>query len=260
MRRKIERQPRWAQGKTAEDVHTWVEGELERLVGAVAHKLRTGRSRNDLVATEMRLYLKDATLQLERALVEMLAALIMQAHRNIQLIFPGYTHLQPAQPVLFSHYLLAFFEMFLRDVRRLEECRDHADELPMGAGALAGTTFAVKRERLARALGFARVARNSVDVTCDRDDVAELLFACTLCMVHLSRWAEDRIIFSSPAFGFLELSDTYSTGSSLMPQKKNPDSLELIRGRAGNAARQADRNAGSDEGPATRLQSRPSGG
>jgi argininosuccinate lyase len=233
LRRRIERNPRWAEGQTAEDVHTWVEGELERIVGDVARKLRTGRSRNDLVATEMRLYLKDAALELQRALADMLVALIMQAQRNIQVVLPGYTHLQPAQPILFSHYLLAFFEMFARDVTRLEECRNHADELPMGAGALAGTTFAINRERLARELGFARVARNSVDVTCDRDGVAELLFACTLCMVHLSRWAEDRIIYSSPAFGYLELSDTYSTGSSLMPQKKNPDSLELIRGRAG---------------------------
>jgi argininosuccinate lyase len=181
----------------------------------------------------MRLYVKDATLQLERALAEMLSAVVMQARRNIQLILPGYTHLQPAQPILFSHYLLAYFEMFYRDVIRLRECRAHADELPMGAGALAGTTFAVNRERLAKQLGFARVAQNSVDVTCDRDGVAELLFACSLCMVHLSRWAEDRIVYSSPAFGYVELADAYSTGSSLMPQKKNPDSLELIRGRAG---------------------------
>jgi argininosuccinate lyase len=233
LRRKIHRNPVWARGQAAEDVHTWVEAELERQVGDVARKLRTGRSRNDLVATEMRLYVKDATLQLERALVEMLAALVMQARRNIQLILPGYTHLQPAQPILFSHYLLAYFEMFYRDIIRLRECRLHANELPMGAGALAGTTFAINRERLARELGFARVARNSVDVTCDRDGVAELLFACALCMVHLSRWAEDRIIYSSPGFGYLELADAYSTGSSIMPQKKNPDSLELIRGRAG---------------------------
>ena len=233
LRRKVERNPHWAEGQKAEDVHTWVEAQLERQVGAVAHKLRTGRSRNDLVATEMRLYVKDAARQLARAWAEMLAAVVMQARRNIKLILPGYTHLQPAQPILFSHYLLAYFEMFYRDVIRLEECRAHADELPMGAGALAGTTFAVNRERLARELGFARVARNSVDVTSDRDSVAELLFACALSMVHLSRWAEDRIIYSSPGFGYLELDDTYATGSSIMPQKKNPDSLELIRGRAG---------------------------
>ena len=233
LRRKVEQDASWAQGQAAEDVHTWVEGELERLVGEVARKLRTGRSRNDLVATEMRLYVKDATLHLERALAGLLAALVSQARHHPQVILPGYTHLQPAQPILFAHYLLAYFEMFCRDGSRLRDCRVRADELPMGAGALAGTTFAINRERLAKELGFARVARNSLDVTSDRDPVAELLFACSLCMLHLSRWAEDLIIYSSPGFGYVELADAYSTGSSLMPQKKNPDSLELVRGRAG---------------------------
>jgi argininosuccinate lyase len=233
LRRKVERNPGWARRQKAEDVHTWVEGKLERLAGPVAHKLRTGRSRNDLVATETRLYVKDATWELERALVGLLGALVTQARRHSRVVLPGYTHLQPAQPLLFAHYLLAYFEMFCRDVSRLRDCRVRADELPMGAGALAGTTFAINRERLARALGFAQVARNSVDVTSDRDPVAELLFACALCMVHLSRWAEDLIIYSSPGFGYVELADAHSTGSSLMPQKKNPDSLELIRGRAG---------------------------
>lgn len=233
LRRKVERNASWAQGQTAEDVHTWVEGELERTAGDVARKLRTGRSRNDLVATEMRLYVKDATLQLERALTDLLAALVTQARRHPDVILPGYTHLQPAQPILFAHYQLAYFEMFCRDGSRLRDCRVRADELPMGAGALAGTTFTVNRERLAKELGFARVARNSLDVTSDRDPVAELLFACSLCMIHLSRFAEDLIIYSSPGFGYVELADAYSTGSSLMPQKKNPDSLELIRGRSG---------------------------
>ena len=233
LRRKIQRNASWAQGQAAEDVHTWVEAELERIAGDVARKLRTGRSRNDLVASEMRLYVKDATLQLERALAELLAALVGQARRHAEAVLPGYTHLQPAQPVLFAHYLLAYFEMFCRDGSRLRDCRVRADELPMGAGALAGTTFAINRERLAKELGFARVARNSLDITSDRDPVAELLFACALCMVHLSRWAEDLIIYSSPGFGYVELADAYSTGSSLMPQKKNPDSLEIIRGRSG---------------------------
>jgi len=233
LRRKVERNASWAQGQAAEDVHTWVEGELERLAGEVARKLRTGRSRNDLVATEMRLYVKDSTLQLERALTDLLAALVSQARRHAQVVLPGYTHLQPAQPILFAHYLLAYFEMFCRDGSRLRDCRVRADELPMGAGALAGTTFAINRERLAKQLGFARVARNSIDVTSDRDPVAEMLFACSLCMLHLSRWAEDLIIYSSPGFGYVELADAYSTGSSIMPQKKNPDSLELIRGRSG---------------------------
>ena len=233
LRRRVEQDPDWAQGQSAEDVHTWVEAELERLAGDAARKLRTGRSRNDLVATEMRLYVKDATLRLERSLFELLTALINQARRHQQAVLPGYTHLQPAQPILFAHYLLAYFEMFRRDGSRCRDCRARADELPMGAGALAGTTFAIDREHLAKELGFARVARNSLDVTSDRDPVAELLFACSLCMVHLSRWAEDLIIYSSPGFGYVELADAYSTGSSLMPQKKNPDSLELIRGRTG---------------------------
>ena len=233
LRRRVQQNSSWAQGQSAEDVHTWVEAELERLVGEVARKLRTGRSRNDLVATEMRLYVKDSTLHLERALAALLAALVHQAQRHSQAILPGYTHLQPAQPILFAHYLLAYFEMFCRDGSRMRDCRVRADELPMGSGALAGTTFAVNRERLAKELGFARVARNSLDVTSDRDPVAELLFACALCMIHLSRWAEDLIIYSSPGFGYVELADAYSTGSSIMPQKKNPDSLELIRGRAG---------------------------
>ncbi len=232
LRKKVEGNPRWARGQTSEDVHTWVEEQLEKLAGEVAGKLRTGRSRNDLVATEVRLYVKDAITDLERALAELLKALVGQARRHSEVVLPGYTHLQPAQPILFAHYLLAYFEMFSRDVTRLEDCRKRADELPMGTGALAGTAFPLDRNALARELGFARVARNSLDVTCDRDFVGELLFACALVMMHLSRWAEDLIIYSSPGFGYVELADAYSTGSSLMPQKKNPDSLELIRGRA----------------------------
>jgi len=232
IRHSVERNPNWARGQSSEDVHTWVEAQLERRIGPLAGKLRTGRSRNDLVATETRLYVKDAIGDLEGALAEMLEALLGQARREARVVMPGYTHLQPAQPILFAHYALAYFEMLCRDAGRLEDCRKRADELPMGAGALAGTAYRLDRERLARALGFARAASNSLDVTCDRDFVAELLFACSLIMVHLSRWAEDLIIYSSPGFGFVELADAYSTGSSLMPQKKNPDSLELIRGKA----------------------------
>jgi argininosuccinate lyase len=232
MQRSVERDPNWARGASSEDVHTWVEAELERRIGPLAGKLRTGRSRNDLVATEARLYVKDAIRDLEQALAQMLEALLGQARGNPQVVMPGYTHLQPAQPILFAHYALAYFQMFWRDAGRLEDCRERADELPMGAGALAGTAYRLDRERLAGALGFARAASNSLDVTSDRDFVAELLFACSLMMVHLSRWAEDLIIYSSPGFGFVELADAYATGSSLMPQKKNPDALELIRGKA----------------------------
>ncbi len=230
--RHVEKHADWARGVSSEDVHTWVEARLEREVGRLAQKLRTGRSRNDLVATDMRLFVKDSTRDLQRAALVFLDALLGRARRHLGVVMPGYTHLQPAQPVLFSHYLLAYFEMLLRDFERLEECRKRADELPMGAGALAGTPFPLDRRALARELGFARVARNSLDVTSDRDFVAELVFACSLILAHLSRLAEDLIIFSSPHFGFVELDDAYSTGSSLMPQKKNPDALELIRGKA----------------------------
>jgi argininosuccinate lyase len=232
LRRYVDTHPGWARGQTSEDVHTWVEARLEREVGPVARKLRTGRSRNDLVATETRLFVKSEILNLESALAQLLASLLGQAKRHRLVVLPGYTHLQPAQPILFAHYLLAYFEMFQRDVSRLEDCRARADELPLGAGALAGTAFRLDRPRLARALGFARVARNSLDVTSDRDFVCELLFACALALTHLSRLAEDLVIYSSPGYGFVELADAYSTGSSLMPQKKNPDSLELIRGKA----------------------------
>jgi len=232
LRRSVARDPKWARGQASEDVHTWVEARLEQLVGGVARKLRTGRSRNDLIATETRLFVKDTIRDLQRALVGLLEALLGQARRHARVVMPGYTHLQPAQPILFAHYLLAYFEMLWRDADRLEDCRKRADELPMGAGALAGAAFPLDRRRLARELGFARVARNSLDVTSDRDFVAELLFASVLVMIHLSRWAEDLIIYSSPGFGYVELADAYATGSSLMPQKKNPDSLELIRGKA----------------------------
>jgi len=232
LRHKVDRNPRWHRGHSAEDVHTWVEQRLEDLVGPVARKLRTGRSRNDLVATETRLYVKDEIRRLQSAAIELLEALVDQGRRHLGVAMPGYTHLQPAQPILFSHYLLAYFEMLLRDLDRLEDCRARADELPLGAAALAGTSFPLDRKALARDLGFERVARNSLDVTSDRDFVAELLFACALALVHLSRLAEDLIIFSSPSFGYAELADTYSTGSSIMPQKKNPDSLELIRGKS----------------------------
>lgn len=232
IRRFVERNTDWSRGATAEDVHTWVEARLEREVGTVARKLRTGRSRNDLVATDTRLYVKDAVRSIEHALLALQAALVAQARASGKVVLPGYTHLQPAQPILFAHYLLAYFEMLARDLERLEAARGRSEELPMGSGALAGAAFPVSRERLARVLGFERVARNSLDSTSDRDFVCETLFACGLTMAHLSRLAEDLILYSSPSFGFVELDDAYATGSSLMPQKKNPDALELIRGKS----------------------------
>ncbi|MGE5326341.1 MAG: argininosuccinate lyase [Deltaproteobacteria bacterium] len=230
--RYVETHPRWASGAAAEDVHSWVESQLEKSIGPLAGKLRTGRSRNDLVATETRMFTKDAVARLQASLLALMDALAAQAREHSRAVLPGFTHLQPAQPILFAHYLLAYFEMFLRDYGRLEDCHGRADVLPMGAGALAGSSFPINRARLARDLGFSRASANSLDVTSDRDFVCELIFVCSLTQVHLSRLAEDLVIYSSPAFGFIELADTYSTGSSLMPQKKNPDSLELIRGKA----------------------------
>jgi argininosuccinate lyase len=230
--RYVKQNPRWAARQESEDVHSWVEARLEKEIGPVAGKLRTGRSRNDLVATDARLYAKDAILELQKSAAGVLESLLQQARANRSVILPGYTHLQPAQPILFAHYLLAYFEMLMRDTARLRECYARVDELPMGTGALAGAAFPIDRERLARELGFARVARNSLDVTSDRDFVCDLLFACSLIMVHLSRLSEDFIIYSTPALGFVELHDAYATGSSLMPQKKNADTLELIRGKS----------------------------
>jgi argininosuccinate lyase len=235
IRRHLQKHPRWKQGQSSEDVHTWVEALLEKEAGAAARKFRTGRSRNDLVATETRLFGKDAIDDLVQAALAVMESLLRRAREHLKVVMPGYTHLQPAQPIFFSHYLMAYFEMLRRDVSRFQDCRERMDELPLGAGALAGAAFPVNREALAKDLGFARAARNSADVTSDRDFVCELSFACTLTLTHLSRLAEDWVIYSSPAFGYIEIADEYSTGSSLMPQKRNADSLELIRGKAGRS-------------------------
>jgi argininosuccinate lyase len=230
---------RWREDKTyldsrdAEDVHSFVEAELVALVGDTGFKLHTGRSRNDQVATDLRLFLRgeiDHTLQLIR---DMQSALVDLAQANLDCIIPGYTHLQRAQPVLFAHYLLAYFEMLRRDALRLAEIRRRVNQLPLGSGALAGTGFAIDRQAVAARLLFEGVCENSIDAVSDRDFVVEFVGAASLVMVHLSRLAEDFIIYSTTEFSFIELSDAVSTGSSLMPQKKNPDSLELIRGKAG---------------------------
>jgi argininosuccinate lyase len=220
-------------GRDAEDVHSFVEAELVAAIGDAGYKLHTGRSRNDQVATDLRLFLRgeidsmcDLICAAQRALVEL-------AENNHDTIIPGYTHLQRAQPILFVHYLLAYYEMLKRDRARLIEARARVNQLPLGAGALAGSGFAIDREAVAKRLGFEGVCENSVDAVSDRDFVIEFIGAASIAMVHLSRLAEDLIIYSTSEFGFIELSDAVSTGSSLMPQKKNPDSLELIRGKAG---------------------------
>jgi argininosuccinate lyase len=217
----------------AEDVHSFVEAELVSNIGEAGYKLHTGRSRNDQVATDLRLFLRVEIDRIAELLVETQRALIDLAEANSDCIVPGYTHLQRAQPILFAHYLLAFFEMMKRDRGRLTEIRRRVNQLPLGAGALAGTGFQLDREIVARRLGFEGLCENSVDAVSDRDFVIEFIGAASIAMVHLSRLAEDLIIYSTAEFGFVELSDAVSTGSSLMPQKKNPDSLELIRGKAG---------------------------
>ena len=219
--------------REAEDVHSFVEAELAAAIGDVGYKLHTGRSRNDQVATDLRLFLRgeiDSILELIRVLQR---ALIELAEANSGCIIPGYTHLQRAQPILLAHYLLAYFEMLKRDIARFSEVRSRVNQLPLGSGALAGTGFQLDREMVARKLGFDGVCGNSIDAISDRDFVIEFIGAAAIAMTHLSRLAEDLIIYSTAEFGFIELSDAVSTGSSLMPQKKNPDSLELIRGKAG---------------------------
>ncbi len=216
-----------------EDIHTAVERRLAEMIGSVAGKLHTGRSRNDQVATDLRLYLLDAIVELEGALCQLQAAVVDKAEAHLELLMPGYTHLQQAQPLLFSHWLLSFFWKFERDRQRLANVRLRTSVLPLGAGALAGNPFAIDRCALAAELGFASIAENSVDAVSDRDFVVELLAWAALLQVHLSGLAEDLILWSSPEFAFVQLDDAYATGSSLMPQKANPDSLELVRGKSG---------------------------
>jgi argininosuccinate lyase len=220
-------------GRDAEDVHSFVEAELVALIGDAGYKLHTGRSRNDQVATDLRLFLRGEIDHTRQFIGDLQWALLTLAEANLDCVIPGYTHLQRAQPVLLAHYLLAYFEMFKRDAGRLAEIRRRVNQLPLGSGALAGTGFAIDRQAVAERLGFEGVSENSLDAVSDRDFVIEFIGAAALIMIHLSRLAEDFIIYSTSEFGFLELSDAVSTGSSLMPQKKNPDSLELIRGKAG---------------------------
>jgi argininosuccinate lyase len=219
-----------------EDIHTAVERRLGELAGEVAGKLHTGRSRNDQVATDLRLYLLDEMAALEQALVEVQAAIVTKAEAHLDVLMPGYTHLQPAQPVLFSHWLMSFFWKLQRDRERLSGVAGRCSVSPLGAGALAGNPFPIDRGALAADLGFAAVAQNSIDAVSDRDYVVEFLAWAALVQVHLSGMAEDLIIWSSREFGFVQLDEAYTTGSSLMPQKRNPDSLELMRGKSGRIA------------------------
>jgi argininosuccinate lyase len=216
-----------------EDIHTAVERRLGELVGPVAGKLHTGRSRNDQVATDMRLYLLDEVATLREALADVQTAIVEKAESHQDIIMPGYTHVQQAQPVLFSHWLMSFFWRLQRDSERLANMTKRVRSCPLGAGALAGNSFGIDRQALAACLGFTSVAQNSMDAVSDRDFVVEFLAWASLVQVHLSQLAEDIIVWASREFGFVEVAEAYSTGSSIMPQKKNPDSLELVRGKSG---------------------------
>lgn len=219
--------------ESLEDVHMNIEAELTRRIGPAGAKLHTARSRNDQVATDVRLYCKAESDQVIALVRDLQRSLVEAAARARDAVAPGYTHLQRGQPVLFAHHLLAYVEMLDRDVQRLQEGRKRMDVMPLGSGALAGSTLAVQREFVAKQLGFAAVSQNSMDAVSDRDFAAELLFAIALCGIHLSRLSEDVILWCSSEFGFVTLSDAHTTGSSLMPQKKNPDVAELTRGKSG---------------------------
>jgi argininosuccinate lyase len=215
-----------------EDIHTHIERALFERLGDVGRKLHTGRSRNDQVVTDVKLWVRDALDSLDGRLHQLQTALLDAAERNRDLILPGYTHLQRAQPVLAAHYFLAYLEKYQRDRERLADCRRRVNILPLGAAALAGTSLPIDRESVRRQLGFAAVAANSLDVSSDRDFLLEYVFDLSVIALHLSGWAEEWILWATTEFGFLNLPDAFCTGSSIMPQKKNPDVLELIRGKA----------------------------
>ena len=216
-----------------EDIHMNVEGRLAELIGPAAGRLHTARSRNDQVATDFRLWVRDYIGRFDAALVDYQRALAEKALAHADTVMPGFTHLQPAQPVTFGHHLLAYVEMASRDRGRFADARARLNESPLGAGALAGTSFPIDRAMTAKALGFTRPMANSLDAVADRDFVLEALSACAIAAVHLSRFAEEIVIWSSPLVGFIRLSDRFTTGSSMMPQKRNPDAAELVRAKAG---------------------------
>jgi argininosuccinate lyase len=216
-----------------EDIHMNVEKRLAEKIGAVGEKLHTARSRNDQVALDLRLFLKDNIEQICLLLKRLESALVNLAEQHMDVIMPGYTHLQRAQPVLFAHHLMAYVNMFMRDHERMSQCLERVKVMPLGSAALAGTPFPIDREFVARELGFDRIAENSLDAVSDRDFALEFIFGAATIMMHLSRFSEELVIWSSSEFGFVEMSDSYTTGSSIMPQKKNPDVAELLRGKTG---------------------------
>ncbi|MED5207603.1 MAG: argininosuccinate lyase [Chloroflexota bacterium] len=218
---------------TLEDLHMNIERRLHDLIGAAAGRLHTARSRNDQVALDLRLYTKTTIVDLVRGLRGVQSALVDLADKYSGVVMPGYTHVQRAQPILFPHHMLAYFEMFQRDVGRVEDCYKRTDVMPLGSGALAGVAYQTDREFLAAELGFSRISANSMDAVSDRDFVVEFLAAASTCMMHLSRLSEELVLWSSGEFGFIRLTDEFTTGSSIMPQKRNPDFAELARGKTG---------------------------
>ncbi|MFC2011606.1 argininosuccinate lyase [Chloroflexota bacterium] len=216
-----------------EDVHMNIEAALIEKIGEAGGKLHTARSRNDQIALDTRLFVKEAISGTLLGLKKLQQALVSLAEANMDVVMPGYTHLQPAQPVLLAHHLLAYFEMLERDAGRFSDCLKRADVMPLGSGALAGVAYDIDREFLAKELGFSRISQNSMDTVSDRDFVLEYEAAASICMMHLSRLAEETILWSSEGFDYIELDDAYATGSSIMPQKKNPDVTELVRGKTG---------------------------
>jgi argininosuccinate lyase len=225
--------PEYLRGATDEDVHTFVIRQLQAKVGALAGKIHTGRSRNEQVSLDVRLYLRASAETILELLTQLMAALLTLAEKYPQAVIPGYTHLRRAQAVLWPHYLLAYFEMLARDFERMEQTRGRINAMPLGSGALAGSGFPFDRDAIAQDLGFPAVTRNSMDVSGDRDFALDFLYASSMIMLHLSRLAEDWILYSSEEFEWMSLGDGVTSGSSLMPQKKNPDSLELMRGKSG---------------------------
>ncbi|WP_108327370.1 argininosuccinate lyase [Vibrio cholerae] len=229
----VQQDPEQILASDAEDIHSWVEQKLIEQVGDLGKKLHTGRSRNDQVATDLKLWCRDQGVHLLLALKTLQQQLVAVAAEHQATVLPGYTHLQRAQPVTFAHWCLAYLEMFERDESRLTDALARLNTSPLGSGALAGTAYAIDREVLAADLGFTRATRNSLDAVSDRDHVMELMSVVSISMLHLSRLAEDMIFYTTGEAGFIELADTVTSGSSLMPQKKNPDALELIRGKTG---------------------------
>jgi argininosuccinate lyase len=226
-------QGRFAFSQRLEDIHTNIESRLAELVGPAAKRLHTARSRNDQVATDFKLWVRDALDGLDAALADLIGALLDQAERHAATVMPGYTHLQPAQPVTFGHHLMAYVAMLERDRGRVADARRRLNECPLGAAALAGTSFPIDRHQTAAALGFDRPAANSLDAVSDRDFALEFLSAGTILAVHLSRFAEELVLWTNPLLGFVRLSDAFTTGSSIMPQKRNPDAAELVRAKTG---------------------------